>query len=43
MLLVEEAGGVVTALNGSPIDIMTPSLLSASSRAISENLTTVLS
>lgn len=42
VLLVQEAGGAVTALDGSPVDIMTPSLLSASTSAIAENLTTVL-
>lgn len=42
ILIVQEAGGAVTSLDGGPVDIMVPSLLSASTSAIAENLTTVL-
>ena len=42
VLLVQEAGGVVTAIDGSPIDIMVPSLLAASSEKIATDLVTIL-
>lgn len=42
ILLVQEAGGVVTSIEGGAVDVMIPSLLSASSRTIGENLITVL-
>lgn len=42
VLLVQEAGGSVTAIDGTPIDIMVPSILSASSRTIAQNLITAL-
>lgn len=42
VLIVKEAGGMVTALDGSPVDIMAPSLLATSTGVIAENLTTIL-
>jgi myo-inositol-1(or 4)-monophosphatase len=42
ILLVQEAGGMVTAIEGGAVDVMIPSLLSTSSRMISESLITVL-
>ena len=42
-LLVEEAGGAVMDLNGSKIDIMVPSLLTASTDTIAQVLLDVLS
>lgn len=41
VLLVQEAGGSICAIDGAAIDIMNPSLLSASSRTIADNLISV--
>ena len=43
ILIVQEAGGVVSDLHGGKIDIMVSSLLAASSAKISEDLVAVLS
>ena len=42
VLLVTEAGGAVTNLEGGTIDIMLPSILAASSRKISQDLASLL-
>jgi len=42
VLLVQEAGGTVTDMAGSPVDILVSSLLAASSRKIQKDLTDVL-
>ena len=41
-IIVQEAGGTVTKLNGDKTDIMVPSLLSASSRKIAQDLVSIL-
>ena len=41
-IIVQEAGGTVTKLNGDTTDIMVPSLLSASSRKIAQDLVSIL-
>lgn len=42
ILIVQEAGGYVCAIDGGVIDIMVPSLLSASSKRIAQDLVTIL-
>ncbi|MCA9051513.1 MAG: inositol monophosphatase [Planctomycetaceae bacterium] len=42
VLLVEEAGGVVTDIEGGKIDIMTPSLLAAAGEKIGQDLVSIL-
>lgn len=42
-LIVQEAGGTVTSLTGSTIDIMVPSILSASSEKIAQDLVSIFS
>lgn len=41
VLIVQQAGGAICAIDGGSIDIMEPSLLSASSRTIVDNLISV--
>ena len=43
VLLVQEAGGIVTDINGEMVDIMEPSLIAASTPTMQQKLTAVLS
>jgi fructose-1,6-bisphosphatase/inositol monophosphatase family enzyme len=42
VLIVREAGGAVTNLEGGTIDIMIPDILATSSRKIGQELTDIL-